>query len=104
MKRLITIVGIVLIALIIFYSLFIIEESIRLKEDGEYPLIILDGGYCNKKGKIKKTTYGYETDCKGLGYNIIREYTSKEKDSDIYYIIREEFWLFDKFLLWGWVS
>ncbi len=94
MKKVLKIIGIVLISIIFIYIIFIAEESIRLKKDGGDPLI-----------KVDKCSYtGNKYKCKGLGYSITREYTSKQESSDVYYLIGEEFWLFDKILLWGWIS
>ena len=103
MRKIIKIIVIILLTIAILYALFITEESFRLKKDGEYPLIILNNGYCNKNGKVKNTQAGYEIKCNGLGYSIIREYSPKEESSDVYFEIKAEFWLFDKYLLWGWI-
>ena len=104
MKKALRIFGIIILSILGIYILFVTEEAIRLKSDGQYPLVILDGGYCEKTDKIQYTENGYKTNCKGLGYSIKREYIPKEESSDIYYLIKEEFWLFDKYLLWGWIS
>ena len=106
MKRTLKIIGIIIVSIILIYVLFITEESIRLKnKGGREPLIIL-GGYC-WGDKLERTERSYKTDCKGLGYSLKREYVLSDKSSEdlkMYYLIHEEFWLFDKFLLWGWVS
>ena len=104
MKKVIKIVLLVILGIILLYAIFIAEESFRLSKDGEYPLIILNDKYCNKTGGLKETGTGYIVDCEGLGYRIKREYANMEHGSDVYFIISEEFWLFDKFLLWGWIS
>ena len=104
MRKTFKVIGIVLIIIVLIYALFIIEESIRLKKDGEYPLIITNSKYCNKNGNINSISSNYEIKCNGLGYSIIREYSPREESSDIYYYIRGEFWLFDKYLLWGWIT
>lgn len=107
MKKALKIFGIIIISILGIYILFIIEESIRLKRDGQYPLVILDGGYCEKTDKILYTEKGYKSNCIGLGYSIEREYLlgGQVDDSDIgYALIKEEFWLLDKYLLWGWVA
>lgn len=106
MKKVLRKFGIIIISILGIYILFIVEESIRLKRDGQYPLVILDGGYCEKTDKIQYTENGYKSNCKGLGYSIEREYLlgGQAHDSDTYFLIKEEFWLFDKYLLWGWIA
>ena len=76
-----------LIVIVLIYAIFITEECFRLKNDGEYPLITLDSKYCNKNGGFEYTETGYKIDCKGLGYNVKREYAPKEENSDVYYVI-----------------
>ena len=104
MKKTIKIVLLVLLSLLLLYSIFVLEESIRLKH-GSLPLIIT-GGVCSAKDIVKPDLNGYNIDCKGLGYSIKREYRlgGMIKDDNEYRVIREEFWLFDKYLLWASVS
>ena len=103
MKKTLKIIGIILLSLIIIYALFITEESIRLKKDGEKPLIIL-GGTCDK---LETTEKSYKTDCKGLGYSIKKEYLlgGQVGDESIGHVpISGEFLLFGKFIIWGWIA
>lgn len=107
MKKVFKITLIVFITIICIYALFLTEESIRLKNGGKAPVIILrDSGYCDGD-KTEHTEMRYTTNCKGIGYRIEREYLfggqTNETDKG-YVLIKEEFWLFDKFLLWGWIS
>ena len=104
MRRFLIILGIVLSSLVVVYIFFVSEESIRLKRGGEHPLIIT-GGTCD--GDKTEHTGSYKTDCHSLGFRLEREYVLDEKSSDdnkMYKLVREEFWLFEKYLVWGWVS
>ena len=103
MKRTIRIIVIIVALLIISYALFLTEESIRIEKGGE-PLIILNGT-C----EINEMPYdnGYETICRSLGFKLKRRYAyefTPASDVRRSYIIKEEFWLFNKFLIWGWIS
>lgn len=105
MKKILKIIFIVIMSLLLIYGVFILEESHRLKKEGTTPLIIT-GGVCNNDN-IEKDAHGYIIDCKGLGYRIKREYLlggMAGNDYTEYRLIKEEFWLFDKYLLWGFVS
>ena len=107
MKKIIKILLIIFIAVLFLYAIFIAEESIRLKNGGINPIIIVGKDSHCDSDKIKHLEESYETSCKGIGYRIKREYILDEKSSEdnrIYIKIKEEFWLFDKYLLWGWVS
>ncbi len=104
MKKIFAILGIVISSLLVIYILFVAEESIRLKRGGQRPLIVISGT-CD--GDKIEHTGNYETDCQSLGFSIKREYVLDEKSSDdnkMYKLISEEFWLFDKYLVWGWIS
>ncbi len=100
---------IVICSIILVYFAFIFEESIRLKNDTESkPLIILDKVFCDKEDAI---CYGNDLEYKeeyiSLGFNYIQRYALDEQASEdnlSYHIVAEEFWLFNKFLIWGWIS
>lgn len=101
MKTFKTILKVLLITVWI-YILFVAIESVRLQNGGLHPVIIL-GGTCD--GDKKEHYTNYETDCKGLGYSIRREYVlRKVEEKSEFVLVREEFWLFGKYVLWGWVS
>ena len=104
MKKTLKILAIIFISIIGLYTLFIIEESIRLKNGGEKPLIVI-GGECSRT-KLN-TESSYKTTCKGLGYTIKREYSLGGQVGEVekgYLLIGEEFWLFDKIIVWGWIA
>lgn len=107
MKKVLKTILIVIVMIICIYALFVIEESIRLKNGGKAPLIILrDNEYCDGD-KIEHTEKSYTTNCKGIGYRIERKYLLGGQTNDLdkgYVLIKEEFWLFDKILLWGWIA
>ena len=105
MKKLFKVLGIIIIIIVVLYILFIVEECIRLKNENAKPLIILnEDGICegtNNNGE-------YKISCKGLGYRVDREYTisdsNDDSDAKTFTPVSGEFWLFDKILLWGWIS
>ena len=92
----------VIITLLILFTIYIVVESVRLRNGESEPLIVMGGTCDGDKTKYKED---YETDCEGIGFSIRRKYvldtTTKEKT---FHLIQEEFWLFDKFMLWGWIS
>lgn len=94
-KILITISAIILICIV-----FIIIESIRL-ENGKEPLIII--GECDKTLYAKDS---YITDCKSIGFSLKREYAKggMTKENNKYIETKREFYLFNKYLMWGWTS
>ena len=91
MKRTFKILGITIISIIAIYTIFIIEESIRTSNNmNSKPLIIL-----NKENKKENITYN------SLGFKLKNKYGVVE-DKKI--LIGQEFWLFDSFLIWAWIS
>ena len=102
MKKVIKLIVILVVSLLTIYILFLTEESIRLQKGGE-PLIILNEPCDN----TQISNFSYETTCHSIGFKIKKRYTYEprpESDVRIVYLVEEEFWLFDKFLIWGWVS
>ena len=91
MKKFLKVVGIILISSIIIYTLFIIEEVIRLSESLQEPLIVL-----KETNTYDSVTY------KSLGYTLNRNYYCKSDDLCI--VNEVEFLLFDKYFIWGWIS
>lgn len=91
MKRTLKILGITIISIIVVYTIFIIEESIRTSNNmNSKPVIIL-----NKETKKENITYN------SLGFKLTNKYGVVE-DKKI--LIGQEFWLFDSFLIWAWIS
>lgn len=90
----IKVVVIVIISIVLIYTLFIVEESIRLSRNTlSEPLIVFEESYIN--GDV---TY------KSLGFTLKTEYVNFPNSNDVAYPISQEFWLFDKILIWGWIS
>lgn len=92
MKKIIKIVGIVLLSIMGVYTIFVVEESIRLSKDSSNkPLIIL------KETNIDKSvddTVCYDS----IGFKLVNKYGLESS------MVGQEFWLFDTFMLWGWIS
>lgn len=89
-------VGIVAILIILMYALFVTEESIRLSKNSlAEPLIVLEKSH---SGNLDDVTY------KSLGFTLKTEFAKVNDSNDEIYPISQEFWLFDKFLIWGWIS
>ncbi len=91
MKRTFKILGITIISIIAIYTIFIIEESIRTSNNmNSKPVIIL-----NTEINNDNITYN------SLGFKLNNKYGVVE-DKKI--LIGQEFWLFDSFLIWAWIS
>lgn len=87
----------VIMILFLIYGLFILEEAIRLSYSVDSkPLII-----------IKEVKGEDLVIYKSLGFKLINKYgypqVLEDGDKEIVYI-GQEFWLFDNFLVWGWIS
>jgi hypothetical protein len=95
MKLYFKILFIVLFVIVCLYFLFVFEESYRLlnnASDDSIPLIVIR----EEKGK-NITTY------RSLGFKLTNKYGMSmlgDKDS----LISQEFWLFDSFLIWSWIT
>ena len=97
-------ITIILVFFMIVFAMYIFEESNRLKDGNGKPIIIV-GGTCEVDDS--KQFSDYETDCKALGYSIKRSYVldiDSIEDNRHFILVSEEFWLFDRILLWGWIS
>lgn len=91
MKKFFKILSIIILSLIACYIIFIIEEGVRLsKNQTAKPLIILNTEINN--GNI---TYN------SLGIKLTNKHGVVE-DKKI--LVSQEFWLFDHFLIWAWIS
>ena len=91
MKGILKKVGNIIFLIIILYILFIAEEIIRLSDSLQEPLIVLE----------EINTYDGVT-YKSFGYTLNRNFYCKSDDLCI--VNEVEFWLFDKYLIWGWIS
>jgi hypothetical protein len=96
-KKVLKIIGIVLLSIIGIYTLFVVEESIRLSNNVDAkPLIVVMKSDVNKNIE-NDVVYN------SIGFKLINTYgTSLEDNKDV--LLGQEFWLFDTFMLWGWIS
>lgn len=96
-----------LLSILIVFSLFIIEESIRLeKVPNTKPLIIfkIDSDIQNGEATI---TNEHEERYKSLGFILKDRYLkdpNSSEDNIAYQLIGRGFYLFGKFRLWEWIS
>ena len=96
MRKKIKVLWLILFIVVLIYTLFIVEESIRLSNNPlSAPLIIFEESY---SGNVGDVTY------KSLGFTLKIDYAKFTDSSDMVYPVAEEFWLFDRFLIWGWIS
>ena len=104
MKKVIKIISLVLLSIIGAYSVFVIEESIRLSKDVDArPLIINDVQMGDHNSGHGMCTYH------SIGFKLINKYSEihvdeEDEENVESFIIGQEFWLFDTFMLWGWIS
>ena len=80
-----------MLSIIGLYALFIAEEIIRLSKTLQEPLIVIE----------EVNTYDCVT-YKCVGYTLNRNYYCKSDDLCI--VNEVEFFLFDKYFIWGWIS
>lgn len=96
MKRILKNICITLFLIVIIYALFIFEESIRLSHNKlAEPLIVFKEIYSGNVGNVEYIS---------LGFTLTTKYTNYFGSNDIVYPISQEFWLFDKFLIWSWIG
>jgi hypothetical protein len=95
MKRIFKIIGIIILSIIGIYTMFIIEESIRLSNDLEAkPVMVIS------KSDVYNDVIYYS-----LGFKLVNKYGNPQVDDEVESIlVGQEFWLFDTFMLWGWIS
>lgn len=82
--------------IILIYSFFVLEESIRISNNLDAkPLIVL-----NKEYNYDKVTYN------SIGFKLTNRYgfAQLNYDNDEKVILGQELWLFNVFLLWGWIN
>lgn len=82
---------IVIVLIMLIYCLFIVEEFVRVRSSLREPLIIFDEQY-----SYDEVTYV------SFGYTLKRKFYCKS--DDLCFLDSEEFWLFDKILIWGWIN
>lgn len=93
---------IALISVICIFSIFIVEECIRLKvDDGSKPLIVLnaDEKYSNDSKQLDVTYYS-------LGFKAEMKYyldDNSSEDNHMYGLVGKEFYLFNVIMLWAWI-
>ena len=96
MKKSLKIIMIVMWFVIVTYVLFITEEVVRLSHNSlAEPLIVFEEEYTGDDGDV---TY------KSLGFTLTTEFAKFSENNDMVYPVSQELWLFDKFLIWGWIS
>ena len=94
-KSVIKVIGIVILSFFLIYTLFIVEEFIRLSNNSlAEPLIVFGESYSDDGA----TAY------KSLGFTLITEYSNNEGLIDKSNPVSQEFWLFDRLLIWAWIS
>ena len=96
MKKVLKVVGIVILCFILIWALYVTVEAIRLRtmKLGLEPLISLE--------RVEDDTKLYY---KGLGYSVTYQ-IHKEQNYDLILtrILGGEFRLFDKILIWAWIE
>ena len=100
MKKVLKLVGIVLLSIIGIYTIFVVEESIRLSNDNDaMPLIVI---FKTDLDKSVNNSVTYDS----IGFKLINKYGSPQVEDETMEstIVGQEFWLFDTFMLWGWIS
>ena len=102
MKKIFKIVGIVIVSILGIYTFFVFEECFRLSKNSEArPLILLSEN--KKENELEKViTYnsiGFKLINK-VGYTKFVDSSSPNEE----YVMGQEFWLFDSFMLWVWIS
>ena len=96
MKNVLKTIVLMIVLMIVSFSLFISEESVRLSNNSDFkPLIIL-----SKESSYQKIAYN------SIGFSLINEYGYGQLDFNKTkkVIVGQTFLLFDKFLIWGWIS
>lgn len=93
---------IAIISVICIFTIFVVEECIRLKvDDGSMPLIVLhiDKEYSNDLKLLDATYYS-------LGFKTEMKYyldDNSSEDNHMYGLVGKEFYLFNVIMLWAWI-
>ena len=106
MKKIFKTIGILLIAIILIFFALIFEESIRLyKNSNAIPFIVTDKTkYC-----VECINVGEEIEVEyySIGYSVkMRYYKTEKSHGDLAFInvTEKKFMLFNRYMLWGWIS
>lgn len=95
---------VIFISIIIVFGLFILEESIRLKQTiNSRPLIVFKTDTNLDVNDLECHEQVYYS----FGYKLTIKYLKDEKssaDNEMYRAISGEFLLFNKLRLWAWIS
>ena len=100
MKKVLKIVGIVLLSIIGVYTIFVVEESIRLSNNVDAkPVIVI---FKTDLDKSVNNSVTYDS----LGFKLVNKYGKPqvEEENIELILVSQEFWLFNTFMLWGWIS
>ena len=93
---------IAVISVICIFSIFIVEECIRLKiNNNSKPLIVLNATekYSNDSKQLDVTYYS-------LGFRTEMKYyldDNSSEDNHMYALVGKEFYLFNVIMLWAWI-
>lgn len=105
MNKTLKILLIIIFSIILIFAIYICEESIRLRKvQTAKPLIITDQTkYC-----VECINVGEEIEMEyySIGYKVkIRYYKSEKSHGDLVFIgiLGKEFYLFNRYLIWGWI-
>ena len=103
MKKVIRIILIVIISIILLITLFILFESNRLyNNSGSKPLIVFSTESKIRANGISRDEI-YNSLFFSVKYECILDNKSSE-DNNLLLCSGEEFRLFNKYMLWGWIS
>lgn len=96
----------IVLSCVVCFALFVLVDCVRLSkaEVGAKPLITIRENIPNGEGDLSYDGLGYS-----VKYKMGLQQTENSKITDTASYIKEyaygqEIWLFDKILVWGWVS
>ena len=96
MKKILKIIILTIASLTLTYTLFIIEETFRISHTSDSkPLIVLKEEKNNES--VIYNSIGFKLTNR-YGYNQVYSEEGEKM------IVGQEVWLFDNFLIWGWIS
>ena len=106
MKKILSVIGMIIAILVGVFLIYICEESVRLNNDSEaLPLIVTDKTKycvsCLEPGEEADVTYY------SIGYKVNIKYGISDKSHDDIKFVKvngKEFMLFNRFRLWAWVE
>lgn len=94
MKKYFKIFIISVLSLLVLFSIYIGVESYRLSHNSQNRPLLVTREYLSGNSVV------YES----IGFTIKNKYVEEDGNYGIYYCIGQDFLLFDKILLWGWIS